>query len=184
MFKELLKKIAECLSDNGISYMIIGGQAVILYGEPRLTKDIDITLDLGVDGLPGILRLLKNIPLEPIPEDVSSFVERTMVLPTVDPNTGIRVDFIFSFTPYEKEAISRIRQVSIDTINIHFASPEDVIILKLFAQRSRDLEDARIILLKMPDIDNNYIEKWLAEFDKSFPELKLLRLFHDLLKDS
>jgi len=31
--------------------MVIGGQAVFLYGEPRMTKDIDITLGMGIDGL-------------------------------------------------------------------------------------------------------------------------------------
>ena len=51
MFKKLLKKIANELNTNNIPYMVIGGQAVLLYGEPRLTKDIDITLGIGIDGL-------------------------------------------------------------------------------------------------------------------------------------
>lgn len=44
MLKELLKKIASELATEKIPYMIIGGQALLIYGEPRLTKDIDITL--------------------------------------------------------------------------------------------------------------------------------------------
>lgn len=31
--------------------MVIGGQAILLYGEPRLTRDIDITLGINVDEL-------------------------------------------------------------------------------------------------------------------------------------
>ena len=42
MFDKLLSKIGECLSNHDLPYMIIGGQAVLLYGEPRLTRDIDI----------------------------------------------------------------------------------------------------------------------------------------------
>jgi len=34
--------------------MVIGGQAVLLYGEPRLTKDIDITLGKGIESLEKI----------------------------------------------------------------------------------------------------------------------------------
>jgi hypothetical protein len=34
--------------------MVIGGQAVLLYGEPRLTKDIDITLGEGIESLEKI----------------------------------------------------------------------------------------------------------------------------------
>lgn len=41
MFKELLARLADLLDQKGIPYMIIGGQAVLLYGEPRLTRDID-----------------------------------------------------------------------------------------------------------------------------------------------
>ena len=51
MFQTLLRKIAEALRPVDISYMIIGGQAVLLYGEPRLTKDIDVTLSVGVESL-------------------------------------------------------------------------------------------------------------------------------------
>jgi hypothetical protein len=41
MFSELLKNIAVALDAGGFPYMVIGGQAVLVYGEPRLTKDID-----------------------------------------------------------------------------------------------------------------------------------------------
>ena len=51
MFQKLLKKIANELSAHNIPYMVIGGQAVLLYGEPRLTKGIDITLGIGIEGL-------------------------------------------------------------------------------------------------------------------------------------
>ncbi len=39
MFEELLSKISVHLNRHHIPYMIIGGQAVLLYGEPRLTID-------------------------------------------------------------------------------------------------------------------------------------------------
>jgi len=35
MFEKLLEKLAIIFSKNHIPYMIIGGQAVLLYGEPR-----------------------------------------------------------------------------------------------------------------------------------------------------
>ena len=42
MFEDLLEKIAITLDKKGIPYMVIGGQAVLVYGEPRLIRDIDI----------------------------------------------------------------------------------------------------------------------------------------------
>lgn len=35
MFEEILPRIGVCLTRHGLPYMIIGGQAVLLYGEPR-----------------------------------------------------------------------------------------------------------------------------------------------------
>jgi hypothetical protein len=46
MFKPLLELIAPGLDERRIPYLIIGGQAVLLYGEPRLTRVMDVTLDL------------------------------------------------------------------------------------------------------------------------------------------
>ncbi|MGB3565055.1 MAG: hypothetical protein WBH85_09195 [Thermoanaerobaculia bacterium] len=49
MFGSLLERIALALDNADLPYMVIGGQAVLLHGEPRLTRDIDITVaaDLG-----------------------------------------------------------------------------------------------------------------------------------------
>jgi hypothetical protein len=44
MFETLLERIALALEQAAVPYMVIGGQAVLLHGEPRLTKDIDVTL--------------------------------------------------------------------------------------------------------------------------------------------
>jgi len=64
MFKKLLKKIANELNTHHIPYMVIGGQAVLLYGEPRLTKDIDITLGIGIDGLKDINSIIQKLNLK------------------------------------------------------------------------------------------------------------------------
>ena len=57
MFEKLLKRLAAALESEKIPYMIIGGQAVLLYGEPRLTRDIDVTLGLGTEHLPKLLAI-------------------------------------------------------------------------------------------------------------------------------
>jgi hypothetical protein len=91
--------------------MVIGGQAVLLYGEPRLTRDIDVTLSVGIERLPDLLQAVRDLSLQPLPENVEDFVRKTLVLPVLDDQTGIRVDFIFSYTAYETEAIRRARSV-------------------------------------------------------------------------
>lgn len=147
--------------------MIIGGQAVLLYGEPRLTKDIDITLGIGVTELNRLKAVLPRMGLEVLIKDEVQFVERTMVLPTRERQIGIRVDLIFSFSPYEIEAIGRARGIRLGRSEVNFASPEDVIIHKVIAGRPRDMEDVKTIILKNPGLDSDYILKWLDEFDRS-----------------
>lgn len=59
MFEETLAKIAGSLDRHDIPYMVIGGQAVLLYGEPRLTRDIDITLGVNIDRIDELLTITK-----------------------------------------------------------------------------------------------------------------------------
>src|SRR5438477_2740714 len=111
MFQEILEKLALALDARQIPYMVIGGQAVLLYGEPRLTKDIDLTLDRTADQVADILDLVKQFSWKVLVENPSQFVSNTMVLPCLDPSTGIRLDFIFSSSAYEKTAFRRVRRV-------------------------------------------------------------------------
>lgn len=165
MFKSLLKRLAAELSRRSLPYMVIGGQAVLLYGEPRLTKDIDITLGVGVEELPEAEKAVGAIGLKPIPSDVEAFVRQTMVLPVQDEESGIRVDLIFSFSSYERQAIGRAREVDLGGGLVRFASLEDLVIHKIVAGRARDLEDVKAVLLRNPGFDAEYIRRWLAEFD-------------------
>lgn len=169
MFPELLARIAGELDSRGLPYMVIGGQAVLLYGEPRLTRDIDITLGVGKESLPQLVEAAAACGLEPIPKNFEEFVGRTMVLPAADRKSGIRVDFIFSFTPYERQAIERARRTRLGGAEVNFAAPEDLIIHKLFAGRPQDEADVRSVIAKNRDIDADYIRRWLKEFDAAFP---------------
>lgn len=182
MFEKLLKKIATSLFNHNIPYIIIGGQAVLLYGEPRLTRDIDITLGLNTDKLKILLPILDEIGVSPLIKDINEFIKETMVLPTQEPKSGIRVDFIFSFIPYERQAIRNANEIKIGSTRVCFASLEDTIIHKIFAGRPRDIEDVKGILLKNPNPNTGYIKKWLKEFDKGL-EGDFLRTFEALIRE-
>lgn len=178
---DLLKRIALELDRNKIPYMLIGGQAVLLYGEPRLTKDIDITVGAGVESFQTLLSISNKLKLKILVDSPIDFMKQTFVLPTIDEASGFRVDFIFSYTIYEHQAIKRAVTKEIEGSKIKFASLEDLIIHKIFAGRSRDKEDIRNILLKNSDFDRSYIIKWLEEFDKSLSSRSLKTEFEEIL---
>jgi hypothetical protein len=81
VFEDLLVKIAQALKESGLPYMITGGQAVLLYGTPRMTKDIDITLGVDVDDMEKVVEVVERPGFEIIPESFEAFVKKTSVLP-------------------------------------------------------------------------------------------------------
>ena len=183
MFQKILRTVARELKKASIPYMVIGGQAVLLYGEPRLTRDIDVTLGIGVSELARIKKILPAMGLKSLVKNDQEFVERTMVFPTKDKESEIRVDFIFSFSPYERQAIERAKDIKLGRTSVRFASFEDLVVHKVIAGRARDLEDVRSILLKNPRYDSGYVKKWLKGFDKSLGQ-HFLKVFRSIEKET
>ena len=182
MSQNLLTRLARALDEARIPYMIIGGQAVLLYGEPRLTRDVDVTVGLTSHDVHQVLQVVHRVALRLLVQDVENFVQRTWVLPALDEETGLRVDFVFSWTPYEQEALKRAREVTVEGYPVRFASPEDVIIHKVLAGRPRDLEDVRSILRKQT-LDIDYIRNWLRQFEATL-ETDYTARFEDVLRSA
>ncbi len=92
-------------------------------------------------------------------------VEQTNVLALIERSTGIKVDCIFSFTPYERQAIERAEVVTEGGARVRYAAPEDLIIHKLVANRPVDIEDVTAILARSGDrMDRDYLRNWLQQF--------------------
>lgn len=164
-FGPLLARVARTLKEHEIPFMLIGGQAVLIHGEPRLTLDIDITLGVGPDGLSRVLVAVEAMGGRPLPEAVEDFVGDTFVLPVADTETGVRIDLIFSTTPFEAQAIERAIRVEVSGETVPFATAEDLILHKLFAGRPRDTEDAEsIVRRKGAELDWDYLARWGEEF--------------------
>lgn len=165
MFQSLLARLALELEARGLPYMVIGGQAVLVHGEPRLTRDIDITLGVTTDHIETVLDAVNALGLKLLVESPQDFVRDTWVLPCEETHTGIRVDILFSFSQYEQQAIKRTVQILMGTTAVCFTSAEDLIVQKIIAGRARDLEDARLVVLKNPLLDHEYAVRCLTELE-------------------
>ena len=164
-FPRFIADLARALDEERVPFMLIGGQAVLLHGRPRLTEDIDVTLGVDPIGLPSIERVCVRLRLTPLPSDVRAFVRETFVLPVREAERGVRVDFIFSTTPYERQAIARAERVTLEDAAVPFAAAEDLIIHKLFAHRPRDLEDiSGVVRRKGRSLDWPYLDHWARAF--------------------
>jgi hypothetical protein len=186
-FERLIASVAAAGHERRIELMLVGGQAVLLHGVPRLTQGIDVTLGLTPDDVDRVIDLCASISLEPLPADPRRFARDRFVLPTLHRATGIRVDFIFSSIPYERQALGRAVHVRLAGVDVPFAAVEDLILYKLFAGRPRDLEDiAGIVRRKGPEIDWQYVASWAHEFAviegrEHLPQQ--VRTFHETASD-
>jgi predicted nucleotidyltransferase len=183
MIQTIIKKIAQSLDKENIPYMIIGDQAVLVYGRPRLTRVIDITLGVDTDKLDSIKKICENLKLKILVENPEDFANTTKVIPAEESESKIRADFIFSCTPYEAQAIKNAGKIIIDDYPVKFASCEDVIIHKMVAGRAIDEEDIKSMLARnIKTLDLEYIRNWLSEFAKIEGYSRISERFNILLE--
>ncbi|MBN1595801.1 hypothetical protein JW933_07740 [candidate division FCPU426 bacterium] len=161
MEKTLVGISASC-SRLGIPYMVIGGMANVLWGEPRATLDVDITVWVENDRIPDTVAALRRdyASRTPRPED---FIRETRVLPLQTPE-NICIDMIFAILPYEKKAIQRAVQKEVSGKPVYFCTAEDLILYKIISDRPKDLDDARQITRRQKGkLDSAYLEPLLKE---------------------
>jgi hypothetical protein len=165
-FEKLLERIASVLDQQSVPYMVIGGQAVLVHGEPRLTKDIDITVDLEPFNPEPLLRLVTQLGLKVLVSNPEAFLKETFVLPAIDTESGIRIDLICLLSQYEREAIQRGIRVPLGETTVNFIGLEDLVVHKIIAGRPRDIEDVRVILAKNKHANFTYIRSCLGQHDE------------------
>ena len=180
-FDRLVAEVSRELKSRDVPHILIGGQAVLLHGAPRLTQDIDVSLSIGPERIAVVEDACAAIGLEPLVPDPADFARETFVLPVRSESSGVRVDLIFSNTEFERLAVDRAVQVALSGETVPFASPEDLVLFKLFAGRARDIDDARSVVDRQSaGLDWSYIERWARAFAEIPGREDLPKLVADL----
>jgi hypothetical protein len=150
------------LESHGLRFCIIGGVAVQWWGEPRLTRDIDISLLTGFGAEAAPVDLLLGA-YAPRIADARQFALANRVLLLRSPS-GAGIDVSLAALPYEELAIGRAPLVEVmPGRTLRLCSPEDLIVMKLFAGRETDIRDARSVAVRQAErLDWVYVETHLA----------------------
>lgn len=120
-----------------------------MWGVPRLSADVDITIRLRHDqSTPAFVSAMRSAGFELRISDVDDFVRKTRVLPFVHRASRIPLDVVLAGPGPEEEFIARARRVSVSGVVVPVLSPEDLIVTKVLAGRPKDLEDIRGIISK------------------------------------
>jgi hypothetical protein len=144
--RQVLADLAGLLEAQGLRWLIFGAQAVVLFGRPRLTADLDVTVDLQPEHAGAFLPALTEAGFRTRVADVEAFVARTRVLPVEHRATGFPVDLVLAGPGLETDFLARARRVDVGGLDVPVISPEDLLVTKLLAGRPQDLDDARGVL--------------------------------------
>jgi len=152
--KAFFTYVIEVLENLDIPYMVVGGFAAIFYGEPRLTIDVDIVVDMRQEHIRPLVDAF------PIPdyylseEGIRNSLRRRYPFNIIQPTTGAKVDLVpLPSDPFTRAAFQRRRRMVYDEAgrSATFITPEDIVVAKLVAHREtgsdKHLRDARGVLV-------------------------------------
>ena len=163
---EVLRIVAGRLETARVAYMVTGSVAANYYGVPRMTRDIDIVVEVSrddVDRLSGLFH--EDFYIEP--EAVDRAITGQLMFNAIHTALIVKVDFIVrKDSEYRREEFRRRRRAMIDGVATFVVAPEDLIISKLdWARDTRSeiqLADVRNLLDAVPDLDRAYLTQWVG----------------------
>jgi len=164
---EVLKIVTERLNKANIPYMISGSIAANYYTVPRMTRDVDIVVELkqgDIDKFVGLFEDDFYVDREMIKSEVS----RQGIFNLIHSQYIIKIDFIIKkSSAYQQAAFSRRKDILIEGCPMWFISAEDLVISKLiWAKNSHSemqLKDVRNLTETVSNLDLKYVNNWLRE---------------------
>lgn len=149
-----------------------------LHGFPRTTADVDITVDLGTLQPKAFVAALARAGfIARFDDDV--FLASTHVVPVTHAPTGMPMDLVLAGPGLEQLFLERAELAVFAGKQIPVISPEHLIVTKVLAGRSRDIEDVRE-LLAMRELDHAEIEELLRQLEVAIDDSELLATYRRL----
>ncbi|MGC2888891.1 MAG: hypothetical protein WB627_07480 [Candidatus Acidiferrum sp.] len=159
------------LNELGMLYMVSGSVAVIIYGEPRLTHDVDLIVVLDRAHIPRLLDAFPPAEFYCPPTDVIAVEaarEQRGHFNIIHHETGFKADvYLSGQDPLHAWGLARARRLEVEGQVVVVAPPEYVIVRKLEYYREggseKHLRDIRSMLdTSAETIDRIELEKQIA----------------------
>jgi len=159
--QDSLLRALRLLRASGARGAFGGGLAVIVWGRPRVTQDLDLLVDLDSERAERLLALAAQQGYR------FDFAEAALLLeggflrlePVADP--PIALDLLVADTPLHQQALARARVFELAGEQVPVLTAEDLILLKLVAFRPKDTFDLETVIDAMGDrLDLPYLRAW------------------------
>ena len=132
------KEFIQCLNSNDVQYLLVGGWAVGIYGNPRATKDIDFLVSIDNNNLDKLQKALLAFGSPPV--DIEHFKEKGNVIRIG--SSPIQIDIINEADGIDiNDCYTRKMTINVDDTDIFVISREDLIKNKRASGRSMDIAD-------------------------------------------
>ena len=175
---ELLSALSAALSELRATWYLFGAQAAIVWGRPRLTADIDVTVRLELEDPERLVRTLQARGFSLRVGHADDFIRRARVFPFLHVASGMPLDIVLAGPGLEDLFLSRARPITMAGVVVPVISPEDLIATKILAGRPKDIEDVRGILReRLPDLDLALIRSTLAALEDALAQSDLRPAF-------
>lgn len=149
--------------------MVTGSMAANYYATPRMTRDIDVVIELRESDVERVVTLFRD----------QYYVDRDMVEQAVRSRSMfnmihnalvVKVDCVVrKDSAYRREEFSRRRRVLIDGEPVMIVAPEDLILSKLeWAKESHSqlqMDDVRNLLRSVEGLDRRYLNRWVDRLE-------------------
>jgi len=148
------------LERERVRYLVIGGLAIVVVGEPRTTADADAIVFLSAAEAEALISRAAASGFE-LEESVER--ERLVTTGTLRFRKGrFQIDLITASLPFEEGAFDRAHHHELFGVRLPFPSPEDLILFKVLAGRDKDMLDAVGVARRNCErLDRGYLERTL-----------------------
>jgi len=152
--KAFFAYVVNVIESLEIPYMVVGGFAAIFYGQPRLTIDIDVVVDMKLYHVEPFVASFPIPHYDASEEGIRDSLERRYPFNVIEPTTGAKVDLVpLPRDPFTQVAFDRRRRLTYDQQghSAMFIAPEDIVVATLVAyantESDKQLQDARSVLV-------------------------------------
>jgi len=165
-----------------LRWYVFGAQAAVAYGRPRMTADVDVTVDPGETSTLALVDALARAGFDLRIDLGEDFLREARLLPLVHRPTAMPIDVVLAGPGLHGEFLARRRLVDIGSVRVPMISPEDLVVTKVLAGRPKDLEDLRGVLLEQEELDLAHVRALLGEMEEALGDDRLLRRLERIIR--
>lgn len=164
---ETLRDFVRKADELGLGYMITGSYAMSAYGEIRMTRDIDIVIQLGEEKLAKFVEVFEGDYYLSKDSVLRAIRSRSMFNIINQAHVG-KIDCIIQKdTAFARESFGRRFKVSVADIEFWTTTKEDLVLAKLLWAKDTlsEMQIRDVANLTESEYDSDYVTKWIAKMD-------------------